>query len=124
MVIGYLHWQLWVGPKWLLELFWTLQQALWKFFSIPVMLITLLSPWHQDRVSLQQGSISGMLKAVAWNSISRVVGMAVRLVVIIAWVISELLLVVTSVATFVFFVLWPIIVAYGIAAGLRLLLTL
>lgn len=124
MAIGYLHWQLWVGPAWLLRFIWTLQLALWKFYSVPVMIITLVAPWHQDRVSLRQGSISGILKAIGWNLISRFIGFLVRLSVLIAFLVSEYVFVVGAAATFAFFLAWPVVAVLGIILGAGQLLSL
>ena len=121
MVLEYVSWQYWHGPVWLVHLVWVMQQALWQFFSVPVMLLTLLSPWRQDQISLMQGSFTGILKAAALNVISRVIGMVVRVSVITVFVIAEVLFI-GSVAVILFgFLLWPLGVMYSLFTGAMLL---
>jgi len=88
------------------------------------MIVTLFAPWHKDRVSLQQGSMSGMAKALAWNVISRFIGMIVRLSVIASFLLSEYFFVLLAASVFTLFVLWPVLVVYGVVISIEQLLSL
>jgi len=124
MIVGYLHWQLFVAPVWLLEFLWTLQRALWKYFSVPVMVLTLFAPWRQDQISIQQGSISGMLKAVLLNIISRFVGLFVRVLMLLFFGIAEGLFVPTAVLLLGFVLLWPVVAVWLVMRGATQLFSL
>lgn len=87
-------------------------------FSVPFMLKTLFAHWHKDQVSYRQGSISGMLKALAWNLISRGIGFIVRSCVLIAWLVVEVLFAVIFAIALILFILWPLLVLVGLATGL------
>lgn len=119
MVIDYLLWQYWYGPQWMVRLLWVMQRALWQFFSVPVMLQTLLSPWRHDQVSLQQGGLPAILTAIAWNAISRLIGAVVRTGVIITFMFAEAMFIVSGALVFSAFLVWPLAVAYGLFISLQ-----
>lgn len=122
MYSHYFYWQYIAAPRWLLRFFWTLQQAVLQIFSVRVMLTTLVSHWHRDRVAYNQGTISALIQAAAWNTISRAVGFCVRSVILIAWAVSEIFFVVLAAGTFIAFVLAPFIVLLSMAYGVALLI--
>jgi hypothetical protein len=120
--VEYFHWQFVVAPWWMLRLFGNVQQALIQFFSVPYMIKTLFAYWHKDSVSYLQGSFTGMVKALAWNIISRGMGCFIRSVVLVLWLVSEILLVVVSAVLFIGFLLWPLLFISGLATGLVLVI--
>ena len=99
-----------------------MERALLRFFSVPVMLKTLFSHWHKDRVSYRQGSIGGMVQALIWNVISRLMGMIVRLVVLSTWVVSQVVLAVLAVGSLLIFLIAPVAVVIGIVMGIVLVI--
>lgn len=119
MVIDYLLWQYWHGPQWLVRLLWVMQRSLWQYFSVPVMLQTLLSPWRHDQVSLQQGGLPAILKALAWNAISRLIGAVVRTSVIITFLFTEAVFIGAAALIFSAFLVWPLAVGYGLLISLQ-----
>lgn len=121
MYTAYLQWQLVTAPAFLLTLFWNLERALWRYFSVPHMLRTLFSYWHKDKVSYRQGSFSGMVKAFAWNSISRGVGAVVRVTLLALWLITFVILTAGATALFLLFMVWPLLVLLGVAVGLAVI---
>jgi len=123
MYVHYFYWQYIAAPRWLLILFWNLERALLRFFSVGLMLKTLFAHWHKDRVSYRQGSISGFLTALAWNLISRGIGFIVRIIVLAAWLIIQSLYIIAASASFIAFLAWPLAVITAFAIGLGLILT-
>ncbi len=113
MPTNYLYWQFLSAPAWLLVLMYNFQHALIRFFSVPVMLRTLVSHWHKDVVKYS-GSISNRFLILGWNMISRVIGFLIRSVVLFLWVTSATVLLVGSIALFAVFVLWPFLVIAGL----------
>lgn len=77
---------------------------LYHFFSIPILLKTLVAPWHKLGEKYKKGFDPGaLLSTFVINTILRVVGFVVRIVVII----FALFLIVSLVAvTLAFYVLW------------------
>ena len=117
----YLQWQYVMGPAWLVRFLLTVNGALWRLFSVPVMLRTLFSYWRKDAVSLRQGSFGGIFKALAWNLISRGVGLFIRLMVLSAWLTAEVLFAGLALVAFAAFLFWPLLSAMLIIGGLILL---
>lgn len=121
MYAHYFYWQFVSGPRWLLTLYWHLQQAIIRFFSVPLMLRTLVAHWHRDRVSYQQGSMSGMLQALALNTISRSIGLLIRLTVLVLWLAVEGVFLVSAALVLLSFLVWPLLTLILFATGLALL---
>lgn len=122
MYIRYLYWQHVAAPVWILKFGWNLQQALLVYFSVPVMVRTLFSFWHRDRASLRQGTLSGIIEVIVWNSISRVIGFFFRLTVIVAWLATATFFILGSSIIFSLFLLWPWLIVAGFIVGSTLLI--
>jgi hypothetical protein len=122
MYSHYFYWQYIAAPRWLLRFLWTLQLALLQIFSVRVMLTTLIAHWHRDRVAYNQGTISALVQAAAWNTISRGVGFCVRSMILIAWAVSEIFFVALATGAFAAFLLAPIVALVAVAYGLALVI--
>lgn len=81
------------------------------------MLKTFFSHWHRDVLPYSGGSLTQHLTTFALNQISRAIGMIIRTAALIAWMFSTIFLFLSSFATIVFFLLWPIIPLVFIIAG-------
>lgn len=121
MYIAYFYWQFIAAPAWLVRLIVNLERALVIFFSVPTMAKTLLAHWHRDAVSTRRGTISAIAMAYAWNAISRGIGLIIRLAMIVTWALAAVMLAGVGCALLLVFVLWPLLVLVGFAAGLVLL---
>ncbi len=82
---------------------------LFHFFSIPILLRTLLSPWKRLHES-RKGGEGGALGAFLLNSITRIVGAVIRLITIAAGVFSLALLTVFFVAFLFAWLFMPLII--------------
>ena len=122
MYYHYVYWQFFVAPTWLIRLFWNLQRALIRLFSVLVMFRTLLSYWRRDKLSLQQGSIGGFFKAFGLNLISRLIGFIIRMTILASWLVSGAALLIALVIIFSLFVLWPFLAIIGFSYGLAIIL--
>jgi hypothetical protein len=87
-------------------------------FSVPLLLQTLFSPWRQI-VSYGGRSLSDRLRSVLDNTISRLVGAVVRLLVIAA---AGIIMLVTAVGGAALAVAWPFLPLIAIGLMLRGLL--
>lgn len=120
MYSHYFYWHYIVVPLWLIRFFWTVHQALLQMFSVRVMVTTLFWHWRRDYVAYRSGSLSGLLHAAAWNSISRAVGLIARTSIILGWVISASIFILLAAGLFVFFIMAPVLAAVAIVYGLVL----
>ena len=92
-----------------------------NYFSIPLLLRTLFSPWRRDITKKPRGlDVQRIFEYVAFNSISRGLGFLVRFFTIIAGIIFSLVVVISG---FVFFVIW-LILPFAIAGLLILAIIL
>lgn len=121
MFADYIHWQYVSGPRWIGQLSLHIQHMLAQAFSVRVMVQTLLAHWHRDRAAYRAGTISGIALAFAWNIISRAIGFLIRSTVLLAWFIIAGVAAMASGLTLIAFLLWPVMVLIGMAAGVALL---
>jgi|GEM_PF-3517794 hypothetical protein len=122
MIIDYFQWQFVLAPNWLLKLLWTIERASIRFFSIKIMLRTLIAHWHKDSMAWKGGTITGYITTQMWNVISRVIGFIVRATVILTWVATQIIFIPLSVVLFLLFVTWPLLVVVGVSTGFALFL--
>lgn len=92
------------------------------FFSIPLLLRTLLSPWKRVKEDLHQGSVEDFFAAIVVNIVTRIIGALVRLTIIVLGLISLVLLLVGLFLFLVFWILFPIVIAYLFLLGVALIL--
>lgn len=114
ILTSYLQWQFILAPQWLVVFIWNLQRALFQFFSVPIMVRTLFSPWRKDSLAYRGGGLMHLATIFAWNQISRIIGFIIRALVISLWIIAEILFIALSGFVSIFFVLSPFIIILGI----------
>lgn len=122
MYLDYFYWQFIAAPAWIVRLTITLERALLLFFSVTLMIRTLVAYWHRDRVNIRRGTISGMAIAFAWNLISRGIGFIIRTATLLVWLVVALAAAGAGLVTLVLFYAWPFLVILGLASGIALLL--
>lgn len=122
MLIDYLHWQFVLSPNWLIKLLWNIERATIRFFSINLMLRTLLAYWHKDAMAFTGGSLSKLATTILWNTISRLIGFIIRLTVIAIWLAIQTIFIPLSLVVLAVLVLWPLLVIVGLAIGVSTLL--
>jgi ATP-dependent Clp protease ATP-binding subunit ClpC len=115
---GYVMWQLWKGPKFLIRFFWNVERMLFKYFSVALMLRTLVSHWHRDAVEYR-GGFGDLGLALAWNAISRIIGLIVRTSVLVAWLTITALILVSGILSTVGFFTWPFVSLWALVQGVQ-----
>jgi len=78
-------------------------EAVWRMFSVPILLRTLFSPWRRI-VSAPGKGMDQLFRSIVDNTISRLVGFVVRSFVLLAAVFLTLVM---AGGGFVIAVLWP-----------------
>ena len=101
------------------------RNTLWfafHYFSLPVLVATLFSPWRRYSWSYKGGfSIGGYLEALASNFFSRAIGASMRLPIIAAGLIAVLLVFCAGTVVFVSWFLLPLIILLSFFHGFRIL---
>lgn len=120
-MLGLLTWHVWRTPKWLALLTWNLERAVARYFSVSIMLRTLVSHWHKDVVSYRQGTIGSIVLAFAWNMISRGIGFIIRTTVLLLFACVSLGIAVGGLFTIGLFLVWPVLMITGLIIGGRLI---
>lgn len=91
---------------------------LFHFFSIPILLRTLLAPWkrlHESRAA--QGG-AGFLGAFLINSITRIVGAVIRLATIAVGISAQALLTIAFVGVLLLWLVLPLFLLWLVVNGL------
>ncbi|MEX1111835.1 MAG: hypothetical protein WEC84_00070 [Candidatus Andersenbacteria bacterium] len=118
---GYIAWQFWYAPQWLVKLAWNIQRANFQMFSVPIMIRTLFAHWHRDALSYTGGTITGYMTTFALNQISRTIGFIICTATLMAWVVAAILLVLLSMSAIALFFLWPFMPLVLATVGISLL---
>lgn len=75
-----------------------------NYFSIPLLLRTLISPWRRDITKKPRGfDFQEIFEYIAFNAISRGIGLIVRFITIIIGIITLLFVLIFG---FLFFIIW------------------
>lgn len=86
-----------------------------NYFSLPVLLKSLFSPWRRYRWNYPRGfDIGEFFSTVVSNFFSRIIGAIVRIVLIIVGVIFQIFVVLAGLIIFLFWILVPFIIILGI----------
>ncbi len=72
------------------------------FFSVPLILRTLFSPWKRMREEYTHGGFEDFMGMIVVNIMTRIIGFFVRIVILIVGMVS-------FIATFAGFILWSVV---------------
>ncbi len=93
------------------------------YFSMPFLLRTVFAPWKRYNLSLGRGfDIGRIAEVVVFNTFSRVVGAVVRISVICAGLIMQLLILFFGIFIIIFWILLPLIILVGLFISLQWLI--
>ncbi len=105
-----------IGVLWLNFMWFVLH-----FFSIPLLLRTLLSPWRRISAGHKKGDLEDWAQAIAFNLMSRVVGFLIRIVLIIVGLTVLTILFFSIVVFLIFWVSLPFMSVFSVLWGIKLL---
>lgn len=112
--LSYLRWHYALAWSDLLRLYRNLAWFLWNFFSISLLLRTLLSPWRRLREGARKDA-GGLLGSLIMNTILRFIGFLARIATIAFGLASLVLL---TIAYAAFLALWPFLPLVAVACVL------
>ncbi len=94
-------------------------EFIYNFFSIPLLLKTLFSPWRRIREDYSR--IEDFFGNLVVNTLMRLVGAIIRLIFVVMGIVSMILCAVFGVLIFVFWLALPFILIYTLLEGTFLL---
>jgi len=119
MVLEFFVW--WYSTGWLETLHRILARitAVWRMFSVPILVRTLFSPWR--RIMSSPGrSVNQLFSSMIDNTVSRLVGFVVRLFVLIAAFFVTLVAGIIGLTAVVLWPLLPLLVVFFLLKGTML----
>lgn len=110
LVIAFFQW--WYGPGWLDagRRVLTRTRHVYLDFSVPILLRTLFAPWRRITAP-PGGAIGQQLRAVVDNTVSRFVGLTVRLM---ALLLAFIMIAATLAIGGLFVAVWPVVPILGL----------
>ena len=110
IISEWLEWHFSEMPKLILQIWKSYLIFCADFFSVPLLLSTLLSPWRQEGFRRKKGfDIGEFFSSLVYSTFSRLMGAMLRLALIGAGVICEILVFCTGLAIIVLWFLIPLI---------------
>ena len=109
MVVAFFWWWLKETPQKIVKISFLTVKKLFAFFSIDLLLKTLLEPWKRDEIDTTNLSLQDKLRVYLMNLVSRLVGATVRSGVIAFGLFSILAVFTLGIAAAVAFTFLPVI---------------
>ncbi|OGZ19079.1 MAG: hypothetical protein A2175_02030 [Candidatus Nealsonbacteria bacterium RBG_13_42_11] len=123
IVFQYLVWQFFDAPKNILKAWKNFLLFNLNYFSIPLLLKTLFSPWHRYKVSYGRGFDFGRyFEAFFSNLIFRILGAIIRTLLIIIGLLMEVFIVLGGLIAFFCWLVLPAILIVGFIFGIKIIL--
>ncbi len=115
IIVALFYWHFVDAPKFLLQVWKNFLSFGNNFFSIPLLLKTLFTPWRRYKWSYGKGfDIQRFFNAIASNFISRFLGMICRLALVFAGILFQVLVLALGAVIFLFWIFLPIICFAGL----------
>ncbi len=111
IVLAWFYWHFVEAPEFLLQVWKNYLMFALDYFSIPLLLATLLAPWRHYRWNYPKGfDVGGYASTFISNTFSRCMGVLCRLILIVLGIIAEALTLVIGLALIVFWIFLPLII--------------
>jgi len=122
ILTSWLYWHFVEAPKEILKGWKNFLLFNLNYFSVPLLLKTLFSPWRRYSWSYGRGfNISRYLEVALSNVFSRSVGLVMRIVLVCIGLVVEVFIVVAGLIIFLGWVLLPAFLIVGLILGVRIL---
>jgi hypothetical protein len=120
LLANFLHWYYGVAPKQIVRIWGGYLEACWHYFSVWLLLRTLLAPWRRDLTDYGRGfDFKRYLSVWLLNLVARFVGFVVRSVTIFIALLAQALIILAGISALTFWLLAPLILAYSLFTGIN-----
>ena len=118
----YLSWHFLEAPKNILTAWKNFLRFGLNYFSIPLLLKTLFSPWHKYSWVYPRGlNIEKRLEVFLSNLISRILGVILRIFLIIFGILAEIFIIFSGVIIFLGWLVLPALLIIGLIFGIKII---
>lgn len=115
---NYIWWHYIKAPYSIISLTFSLAGGIIHFFSIPILLKTLFSPWRRLSEEYPENfDLGEVAVSLVVNFLMRVVGAVMRLITIIVGIVLTLLSFAVGILFFVYWILMPVAVIFLVTWG-------
>lgn len=122
ILVTLVYWHYYEAPKFLLGVWKNFIQFSIDYFSTPLLLKTLFSPWRRYRWSFPRGfDVAGYANVIISNIFSRLLGAICRIFLIVIGVIIQILTVILGAVVLISWILLPIIMIFLLLFSLKII---
>jgi hypothetical protein len=115
IIIEWLVWHFLEMPKFLFLVWKNYIMFAVNYFSLPLLLKTLISPWRRNAwIFPKVFDIQEYANVIVSNIFSRVIGFILRIILIIVGAIFQVLVLIIGILAILFWILIPFILIFGI----------
>jgi hypothetical protein len=119
----YFSWHFWGMPVNILKAWKNFLRFNLNYFSVPLLLKTLFSPWRRYKVSYGRGfDVGRCLEAAFSNLIFRIIGAILRSFLIIVGILAEILILFAGVVVFISWLILPALLIAGLIFGIQIII--
>jgi hypothetical protein len=118
IISAYLEWQFFDAPRNILTAWKNYLKFNLNYFSVPLLLRTLISPWHRYHMSYGKRFDPGRyVEAFVFNMMSRVIGFFLRIFFIFFGLLIEIFLVMAGLILFLGWLILPLLLVASFLYG-------
>jgi len=92
-------------------------------FSVRLLLRTFFAPWKRDTASIAGLPLNLMLRVILFNLISRLIGMFIKTIIFLLFVLVALIFIFLAVFLFLVWIFLPLIILAGLIVGIGLIIS-
>jgi len=119
IIVEWILWQFYQAPKFLLSVWKNYILFASNYFSLPILLKSLFSPWRRYRWVYPKGfDIEGFFSTLISNTFSRLLGSLMRIVLIVAGIFFQIFVILVGLIVFLLWVFVPFIIIFGLLFAL------
>ena len=121
IVVQWILWQFFDVPREILKAWKNYLKFNLNYFSIPLLLKTLFSPWRRYKVTTGKGfDIGRFFEALFSNLIFRLLGIILRSVLIFAGLLVEIFIIFAGIIIFLGWLVLPVLLIWGLIFGIQI----